>query len=128
MRILVVDDNSLYCELIQEILSRAGHSITFCGSGDEALKALEKIRYPEEQFDLAIVDVSLPDIEGLELAAVICNLNTAILILTGYPITSADLVKHGLSPEIKILTKPCDLNTLLVAVASFDPASRLPQP
>ena len=62
MRILVVEDDPLLAEGLVNVLSRAGHAVDHASTGssaDQALKATE--------FDLVVLDVGLPDMDGFEL-------------------------------------------------------------
>lgn len=59
--ILVVDDEDLVRGMIRTALQRAGHRIAEAANGAEALALLER-----EPFDLAIIDLIMPDKEGIE--------------------------------------------------------------
>ena len=64
LEVLVVDDDALLCETVTWMLSMDGHRITDVRSGEEAL-----IRLQTQSFDVAIVDMRLPHMTGLELLA-----------------------------------------------------------
>lgn len=66
LRILVAEDNMIGRELVLRILDRLGHSAVAVGTGREALEALER-----ETFDLVVMDVEMPDMDGLEAAEAI---------------------------------------------------------
>jgi DNA-binding NtrC family response regulator len=59
--ILVVDDERNMRKLIKDILVRDGHAITMVASGEKALKAAAK-----QQFDLVVLDLKMPGIDGIE--------------------------------------------------------------
>ncbi|GEM_PF-460506 len=59
--ILVVDDEKNMRELIADVLARDGHNITGVGSGESALEVASK-----ERFDLVVLDLKLPGIDGIE--------------------------------------------------------------
>ncbi len=59
--ILVVDDEKLLRKLTQSILNSAGFEVTTCASGSEALEI-----YESGQFDLVILDMMMPGINGIE--------------------------------------------------------------
>ena len=59
MKILLVEDDIMLNEMITEYLASTGHAITSAKSGDESLKILN-----EQKFDLLILDINLPDIDG----------------------------------------------------------------
>ena len=61
MRILVVEDDALLAEGLTSVLSRAGHAVLHTTSGRHADYLLT-----DEKFDLVILDVGLPDIDGFE--------------------------------------------------------------
>jgi CheY-like chemotaxis protein len=62
-KIVVAEDEELLRELVHECLEAAGHSVTVCASGEEALRACAA-----ERFDLLITDLALPGLRGQELA------------------------------------------------------------
>ncbi|MEX0924137.1 MAG: ATP-binding protein [Rhodovibrionaceae bacterium] len=61
LRVLVADDSVVNRKVMAKILDRAGHSVMLVENGEEALDALD-----EEDFDLAIMDVQMPVMNGLE--------------------------------------------------------------
>lgn len=66
LRILVAEDNMIGRELVLRILDRLGHAAVAVGTGREVLEALER-----ETFDLVLMDVEMPDMDGLEAAEAI---------------------------------------------------------
>jgi CheY-like chemotaxis protein len=58
-RILVVDDDENILNLEKTILEQKGFSVTTAGGGGEALKVLA-----EEGFDLILLDVMMPEVDG----------------------------------------------------------------
>jgi adenylate cyclase len=60
-RILVVDDTEANRDLLSRRLRRQGHTVTMAGSGRAALEAVTK-----SQFDLVLLDLMMPDLNGLE--------------------------------------------------------------
>jgi len=59
--ILVVEDNAVNQKLAQKMLERMGHTVSVAGSGAEALEAVEGT-----PFDLVLMDVQMPGMDGLE--------------------------------------------------------------
>ena len=59
--VLVVDDELAIREFATEALSAAGFLTSVAGDGDEAIRSLEVV-----PFDLAVVDILMPDKEGVE--------------------------------------------------------------
>lgn len=64
MKILLVDDDVFICAYLQHVLSIRGHEVVQRSSGLEGLNAVR-----EGGFDLAVIDVVMPDMDGIELVA-----------------------------------------------------------
>ena len=61
LQILLVEDNPTNQKLVVRLLEQAGHTVTVVGNGRRALDALE-----ERRFDLVLLDVQMPEMDGLE--------------------------------------------------------------
>ncbi|MEK9677642.1 MAG: response regulator [Rhodospirillaceae bacterium] len=59
-RILLVDDDQNFFEIVQALLEADGHEVTPAEDGEQALTALENA-----EFDLMITDIIMPKIEAL---------------------------------------------------------------
>jgi CheY-like chemotaxis protein len=66
LRVLLVEDNAVNQLLAVRLLEKRGHNVTVAGNGKEALVALEK-----DSFDLVLMDVQMPEMDGFEATAVI---------------------------------------------------------
>jgi two-component system, sensor histidine kinase and response regulator len=66
LRILVVEDNAVNERLVVRLLEKRGHRVVVAGNGKEAVSALEK-----EAFDLILMDVQVPEMDGFEATAAI---------------------------------------------------------
>jgi two-component system sensor histidine kinase/response regulator len=66
LRILLAEDNAVNQVLAVRLLEKRGHRVTVAGTGKEALAALEK-----ESFDLVLMDVQMPEMDGFEATAAI---------------------------------------------------------
>jgi len=60
LRVLLAEDNAVNQRLAVRLLEKRGHMVVVAGNGREALEALEK-----ESFDLVLMDVQMPEIDGL---------------------------------------------------------------
>jgi CheY-like chemotaxis protein len=60
---LVVEDNAVNRKVATRLLERQGHRVSLAGNGLEALSALE---FSNWQFDLVLMDVQMPEMDGLE--------------------------------------------------------------
>ena len=81
MRILVVDDNAHTAEATAELVGRFGHETRYAFGAAEALGGLAEFR-PE----VALIDLGMPETDGLELARQIRKLGQPITLVavTGY--------------------------------------------
>jgi two-component system, sensor histidine kinase and response regulator len=66
IKVLVVEDNSVNQQLALRLLEKEGHKAALAASGAEALAQLER-----EKFDLVLMDVQMPDMDGYEATAAI---------------------------------------------------------
>jgi len=66
LRVLVAEDNAVNRQVAVGMLERAGHEAVVAANGREALALLEK-----EAFDLVLMDVQMPELDGLETTAAI---------------------------------------------------------
>jgi two-component system sensor histidine kinase/response regulator len=66
LHILLVEDNTVNQVLAVRLLEKRGHSVAVAGNGNEALAALAK-----EAFDLVLMDVQMPEMDGLQATAAI---------------------------------------------------------
>jgi DNA-binding NtrC family response regulator len=79
--ILVVDDEPLIRETLAEYLSQEGFQVVTCAEGEEALALAAK-----QCFDVALCDVQMPGIDGMELLERLLKINpeTFVLLITAY--------------------------------------------
>jgi PAS domain S-box-containing protein len=66
LRVLLAEDSFVNQKLVVTLLEREGHAVTVVGNGRAALAAAAS-----ESFDLALMDVQMPDMDGLEATAAI---------------------------------------------------------
>jgi DNA-binding NtrC family response regulator len=79
--ILIVDDEPLIRETLTEYLNQEGFEVTACGSGEQALSLASARR-----FDVALCDVQLPGIDGIEVLDRLLKISseTFVLLITAY--------------------------------------------
>lgn len=109
--ILIVDDDSFQCTLLERLLDKAGYRSASAHSGGEALALLGR-----QQPDLILMDVDLPDLNGLEitrrLKASPSMAAIPIVMITGH--SGRQVLQASLSAgAIDFLVKPFDREVLL---------------
>ncbi|WP_291330010.1 response regulator [Desulfovibrio sp. UCD-KL4C] len=111
--ILVLDDVIDAGVLLKRILERKGHNVLVYSEEEEALKYITK-----NKIDLAILDIKLKKMTGVEVLELIKEISTDIkvIMLTGYPTleTARASVKHGAD---EYCVKPIDKEELESKVA-----------
>lgn len=110
--ILLVEDEENLHEALKLNLELEGYSVSSAADGTEALRAVE-----QEYFDLIIMDVMLPEVDGISVTETIRvqNNQVPILILSAKN-TSADRVLGLKKGADDYLTKPFNLEELLLRV------------
>jgi signal transduction histidine kinase len=81
LKILVVDDQEIICELVAEYLRTDGHEAAIATAGSRALEL-----FASESFDLVITDQSMPEMNGVQLASSVKSIDPLIpvILLTGF--------------------------------------------
>ena len=129
MRILIVDDNAINRRILTEQLGRWGAEPHAVESGETALDALSAAARARRPFEIALLDMHMPDMDGLMVAELIQHrpelADTAIAILSssGVPGESSRLREHGVEA---CLSKPFRNEELLRLIADLlDPEGRV---
>jgi len=82
VRVLVVDDETSIADFIDEVLTANGYQVTSFSDPREAYAIADR-----QEFQLALIDINMPDINGVQLSQRIleCFPDTEIIIVTGVP-------------------------------------------
>jgi signal transduction histidine kinase len=121
LEVLVAEDNLLNQKVISTLLSRQGCSITLAVNGDEAYR-----HFLRSRFDLILMDVQMPEMDGLEATALIrreetsrrergCESRTPIIALTAH---TSEFEHHQclVAGMDLVVTKPVSLQALLQGI------------
>ena len=108
-RILLVEDDETLVTSFQMILQKGGYHVETTTTGQQALERAKKT-----DFQLAILDISLPDIQGPEVASHLKKQddNIGLVFITGHP-TFNDCIQALDIGIDEILLKPIGANELL---------------
>jgi DNA-binding NtrC family response regulator len=108
-RLLLVDDEVGYLEVLAKRLIYRDFDVTTASSGEEAIRAVRS-----RDFDVAVVDLKMEDMDGIEVLKVLKRMDPAlhVIILTGHGSERAarDGLAHG---AFDYLIKPIDLDALI---------------
>ncbi len=109
--VLCVDDNAAHCDNLREILEDEGYAVRVAGCCADAMARAE------EGFDVALVDVRLPDGDGVAFAGRLREVapDAQVIMLTGHA-TIESAVAAVRAGAWAYLMKPCSTPNLLVAV------------
>ena len=107
-KILIVDDEERIRFFLSEILTSDGQDVTTAENGEQALATIA-----EQEFDLAMLDLNLPDMNGMEILAKLKEQwpETVVIILTAHASleTSIEALRQGTHDY---LFKPCRASEL----------------
>jgi CheY-like chemotaxis protein len=124
LHILVVDDNPINSRLAKILVEKQGHTAVVAASGSHALRALA-----QESFDLALMDVQMPEMDGFEATQAIREgergtlKHLPIIAMTAHAM-SGDRERCLAAGMDAYVTKPVDRRKLFTAIAElFTPAS-----
>ena len=123
--ILVVDDDQGVRELLTELATLSHYDIRCASSGEEFFRL-----YSEQQPDLLIIDLVLPNMDGVEMIRRLSSLNCTqpLLVISGYDFISSEgleLLSQGLNFK-GFIKKPFNVRELHKIITSLiEPASTL---
>ena len=114
-RILVVDDEGPLADVVRRVLERGGHEVRVAATG---LEGARRIR--EQAADLALIDIHMPEMDGLELLVqfrAIAPTMPVIVMSGGVQTGGLDLLADArLLGAFATLAKPFSIDELLGAV------------
>jgi PleD family two-component response regulator len=87
LRILVAEDNRVNQTVVRRLVEKQGHTVVIASDGREAVKAFE-----EGMFDLILMDVQMPELDGLEATEAIRKLEAG---RNRTPIICSDGTRYG---------------------------------
>ncbi|MBK6732327.1 MAG: response regulator transcription factor [Bacteroidetes bacterium] len=115
IQILYVEDDETLAFVTIDNLSRKGYNITHCRDGLEAIKTFQS-----NKFDLCILDIMLPQIDGYAVAQIIRNTNQNIpIIFLSAKSTIEDKLMALRNGGDDFLHKPFSMNELIMRIQVF---------
>ncbi|HKL82717.1 MAG TPA: response regulator [Desulfobacter sp.] len=112
-RLLIVDDEQGFVDVLTNRLSRRRIDVFKAYSGAQALQALR-----QNIFDVMILDLKMEDMDGIEVLKIVRKMapDLPVIILTGHGSRTA--AEDGMSlGAFDYLTKPCELEELMEKIS-----------
>jgi DNA-binding response OmpR family regulator len=112
VKLLLVDDERAFVDVLSNRLSRRSIDVTKAYSGSEAIQALRG-----QDFEVAVVDLKMEDMDGIEVLKIFKKMlpSMAVIMLTGHG--SEQAAKSGIDQgAFDYLTKPCEFEELLAKI------------
>ncbi len=110
--ILVVDDDKPQRDILHDILTEAGYDVTSAASGEAALKFAK-----ERDFDLALTDLKMTGMDGIELLQHLLTMDKSIIVILLTAHGTIESAKEALRRgAFDYLQKPFDRDALLATI------------
>jgi len=111
-RILIVDDDESIRKVLAAVLEENGYIIDVAKNGEEAVEKTNRGFY-----NLALVDIRLPDIEGIKLIAMMKETTPKMrkIIITGFPSLQNAVEALNKGADVYIM-KPFDMDKVLQTI------------
>ncbi len=119
-RILIIDDEASIRRTLREILEYEKYKVDDAGTGMDALA-----RMAEQEYDVILCDIKMPEMDGIELLTAIKQLNDSpVIMISGHGNidTAVEAIKKG---AYDFISKPPDLNRLLITIKNALDKSKL---
>ncbi len=128
LRVLVVDDNETNRLIFSELLSAWGMSVDVAEDGLSGLRAVREAAAGATPYSLALVDLCMPGMDGLELAAVISQTPelapiSLVLLTSGRDVSAEEAGRAGIAAR---LTKPVHFSQLRSVLGNVTGSARRP--
>ena len=115
IRILIADDHPLVRTGLRQILARH-EDMSVLGEAEDYSGILAQLR--EKEFDVMLLDVSLPGKNGIEILKALREIHPAlkVLFITGFAAVALNARRTGRTAEAKVLSKPFHLRDLVAQI------------
>ncbi len=114
MRVLLVDDEALVLHAMRAVLEGAGYEVVAAAGGAEAI---ERLRREAGGFELAVIDLSMPEVDGAAVLRAVraCAPGLPVVLGSGYAEEEVRERLADLEPEV-FVHKPYTADQLLAAL------------
>jgi two-component system, NtrC family, response regulator AtoC len=112
VKVLVVDDDPVACDLLKEVLLKEGYVVDVAGGGQEAVHTGK-----DTLFDLVLADVRMPDVDGLDVlrAFKASSPDTIVIVMTAFGSieTAIEAIKDG---AYDYVSKPFKIDEIAIVI------------
>ncbi|WP_416886622.1 response regulator transcription factor [Marinospirillum sp.] len=92
LRVLVVDDEPMVCELLSELLKDQGYQVI--GQASHGGSAIEKVK--QYQPDIVCLDINMPEVSGLDALASIKTIRASTIVIMVTAVSQASEVQQAI--------------------------------
>lgn len=116
LNVLIIDDNEQITKMLSTFLKLSHCQCSIANDGQYGLELLQN-----NDFDVTILDLAMPDVDGYEILDKLTNSNilSKIIILTASNITNENMARVKKKGISVILQKPIDIDVLLEKILSI---------
>lgn len=110
-KIMVVEDDEMMCRFLTAALLKAGHDVTSCTSGEEAMEILRT----ENTYELLLADIAMSGIDGIALAkeAVNAAYGVQVMFIAGFAAMAMHVPNKPKEKYANVLSRPFHLNRIV---------------
>lgn len=112
-KILVVDDEPAFCEVLRDFLKSKGYNVVVANSGDEALST-----YLEERPDVVLMDVRMPGKDGLTTLKELKGIDPEVKAVMVSAVHDEEVVQQAKSEGAFYIHKPINFQYLELAIST----------
>ena len=124
LHVLLAEDHDVNQALMQAMLAQLGHRVTTVEDGAQAVAAVRRAANAGEPFDLVLMDMQMPVMDGLEATRALRGAGETLPILALTANAYADDIAASLAAGMQAhLAKPVQLTQLGQAIAQWTPAA-----
>ena len=113
-KILIIEDDAAFCQMLQKFLTKKEYQVTTSYNAQEGIE-----KFKNDDFDIVITDLRLPNYDGIQLLSDIKNTNPKIpvLVMTGYAevSTAVRAMKKG---AFDYISKPFTPEEILMVISN----------
>lgn len=127
LKVLVVDDNQINQMLMKQTLLRLGHEVSLAENGEDAVAQVNK-HAASQPFDLVLMDLQMPIMDGFEAATLITaqqpEHQRPVIIALSANVSENDRIRAAESGMVEFLSKPLSQDRLRYVLRSLKPKNK----